>query len=186
MPMILGVDHVRDKSLGGQSSPDQSLGSGVLEDDAVTGTAGQFGPAGDDDAILRRYDVQPLALIVTDLKKDACAARAAGCSGHQGLDDARQMLRQLTAVGPALGRPPLAGSGIGAILGCFEGRDGLFDVLQNKLQLISVQLLRRPTELRIFCKLEQPLEPGAAIQQSRGKDTQLGRIARQLIRQITH
>ncbi|MGY4351469.1 hypothetical protein ACVWXM_007962 [Bradyrhizobium sp. GM7.3] len=45
----------------------------MLEDDAVTGAAGQFGAAGDDNAILRRYDVQPLALIVTDLKKVACA-----------------------------------------------------------------------------------------------------------------
>ena len=65
MPMILGIDHMRDQSLGGQSSPDQSLGSGVLEDDAVTGAAGQFGSAGDDDAILRRYDVQPLALMIS-------------------------------------------------------------------------------------------------------------------------
>ncbi|MFK4380905.1 hypothetical protein ABIA40_000313 [Bradyrhizobium sp. USDA 223] len=34
--------------------------------------------------------------------------------------------------------------------------------------------------------LEQPLEPGAALQQSRGKGTQLGWIARQHISQITH
>ncbi len=181
--MILGIDHMRDQPLGGQSSPDQSLGSGVLEDDAMTGAAGQSGSAGNDDAILRRYDVQPLALIVTDLKK---GARAAGCSRHQGFDDARQMLRQLTTIGSALGSSLLACFGIGTIFGCFESRDGLIDILQNKLELISVQLFRGPTELRIFCKLEQPLEPGAAIQQSRGKDTQLGRIARQLIRQITH
>src|SRR3954469_9155867 len=186
MPMILGIDHMRDEPLGRQSSPDQSLGSSMLEDDAVTGAAGQFGAAGDDDAILRRYDVQPLALIVTDLKKVACAARAAGCSGHQGLDDARQMLRQLATIGPALGSSLLACFGIGAVLGCFESRDSLIDILQNKLELISVKLFRRSTELRVFCKLEQPLEPGAAIQQSRGKGTQLGWIARQFIRQITH
>jgi hypothetical protein len=94
------------------------------------------------------------------------------------------MLRQLATIGPVLGSSLLAGSRISAIFGCFESRDGLFDILQNKLKLISVQLFRRSTELRIFRKLEQPLEPGAAIQQSRGKDTQLGWIARQLIRQI--
>lgn len=98
----------------------------------------------------------------------------------------RQMLRQLTTVGSALGSSLLANSGIGAIFGCFEGRNGLFDVLQNKLKLINVQLFRRSTELRIFRKLEQPFEPRAALQQSRGKGTQLGWIARQLIRQITH
>ncbi len=48
MPMILRVDQMRDQSLGGQSSSDQPLGSGVLENDTVTGAAGQFGPAGDD------------------------------------------------------------------------------------------------------------------------------------------
>ncbi|APG14842.1 hypothetical protein ACVIWV_008698 [Bradyrhizobium diazoefficiens] len=105
----------------------------MLEDDAMTSAAGQFGPASDDYAILRRYDVEPLALIAPNFKKDACAARAAGCSGHQGLDDARQILRQLTAVGSALGSSLLAGSWIGVILGCFESRDGLFDALQNRL-----------------------------------------------------
>ena len=50
----------------------------LLRHHARTGAAGQFRPAGDDDAILRRYHVQPLALIAPNLKKDACAARAAG------------------------------------------------------------------------------------------------------------
>jgi len=48
MPMILVVDHMRDEPLGRQSTPDQSLGSSVLENDALAGAAGQFGPAGDD------------------------------------------------------------------------------------------------------------------------------------------
>lgn len=96
------------------------------------------------------------------------------------------MLRKLTTVGSARGSSLLACLGIGAILGGFESRNGLIDILQNKLKLISIQLFRGPTELRILCKLEQPLEPGAAIQQSRGKGTQLGWIARQLIGQITH
>ncbi|MGY4445564.1 hypothetical protein ACVWZR_000221 [Bradyrhizobium sp. i1.3.1] len=133
MPMILGVDHMRDEPLSGQSTPDQSLGSSVLEDDAMTGAAGQFGPAGDDDAILRRYDVQPLALIVTDLEEVALTRRATGLGRYQDFDNARQMFRKLTTVGSTLGSSLLAGSGIGAILGCFESRDGLFDVLQNKL-----------------------------------------------------
>ncbi|MDA9504729.1 hypothetical protein XI09_08295 [Bradyrhizobium sp. CCBAU 11386] len=145
---------MRDQPLGGQSSPDQSLGSSMLEDDAMTGAAGELRPAGDDDAILRRNDVQPLALVPTNLKEVARTRRATGLGRHQGFHDARQMLRQLTTVGSALGRPLLANSGIGAILGGFEGRDGLFDVLQNKLQLISVQLFRGSTELRIFRKLE--------------------------------
>src|SRR3954469_16437911 len=133
MPMILGVNYMRDETLGGQSPLDQSLGRSVLEDDAMTGAAGQLGPAGDDHPVLHRNDVEPLALIVTNLNEIAFAARAAGCSRHQGFDDARQMLRKLTTVGSALGSSLLAGSGIGAILSCFESRDGLFDVLQNKL-----------------------------------------------------
>jgi hypothetical protein len=66
MPMILGIDHMRDQPPGGQSSPDQSLGNRVLQDDTMTGAAGQLWTAGDDDAILRRNGVEPLALIVTD------------------------------------------------------------------------------------------------------------------------
>jgi hypothetical protein len=131
--MILGVDHMRDQSLGGQSSSDQPLGSGVLENDTVTGAAGQFGPAGDDHSVLHRNDVEPLTLIATNLDEIAFAARATGCSRHQGFDDARQMLRQLTTIGPARGSSLLANSGIGAIFGCFKSRDGLFNVLQNKL-----------------------------------------------------
>jgi hypothetical protein len=136
----------------------------VLEDDTVTGAASQFGPAGDDYAILRRYDVQPLALIVADLEEVALTRRTTGLGRYQDFDDARQMLRKLTTVGSTLGSSLLAGSGIGAILGCFEGRNGTIDILQNKLELISVELFRRSTELRIFCKLEQSLEPGTAIQ----------------------
>ena len=107
--------------------------SGVLEDDTMTGAAGQLGPAGDDDAILRRNDVEPLALIPTNLKEVARTRRATSLRRHQGFHDARQMLRQLTTVGSALGRPLLANSGIGVILGCFESCDGSFDVLRNKL-----------------------------------------------------
>lgn len=59
MPMILRVDHMRDQSLGGQSSFDQPLGSCVLEDDAMTGAAGQFGPAGLDHSVLHRTTSSP-------------------------------------------------------------------------------------------------------------------------------
>ncbi|WP_244482383.1 hypothetical protein [Bradyrhizobium pachyrhizi] len=48
------------------------------------------------------------------------------------------MLRQLTTIGPALGSSLLACFGIDAIIGCFESGDGLIDILQNKLELISV------------------------------------------------
>ena len=123
----------------------------------IRGAAGQFGPAGHDHPVLHRNDVKPLALIAANLNEIACAGRAAGCSGHQGLDDARQMLRQLATIGPALGSSLLACFGIGAVLGWFESRDGLIDILQNTLKLISVQLFRRSTELRSVRKLEQPL-----------------------------
>jgi hypothetical protein len=172
--MILGVNYMRHEPLGGQSTLDQSLGRGVLEDHAMTGGAGQLGPAGYDHPVLHRNDVKPLALIAANLNEIAFAGRAAGCSRHQRFDDAWQMLRQLATIGPALGSSLLACFGIGAVLGCFESRNGLIDIIQNKLELISVKLFRRSTELRIFRKLEQPLELGAAIQQSRGKDTQLG------------
>jgi hypothetical protein len=106
--MILGVDHMRDQPLGGQSSLDQSLGRSVLEDDAVTSAAGQLGPAGDDNAILRRNDIKPLTLIVTDLEEVALTTRATGLRWHQDFDDVRQMLRQLTTVGPTRGSSLLA------------------------------------------------------------------------------
>jgi len=131
--MILGIDHMRDQPLGGQSPLDQSFRRRMLENDAMTGAAGQLGPAGHDHSVLHRNDVEPLTLIATNLDEIAFAARATGCSRHQGFDDARQMLRQLTTIGPARGSSLLANSGIGAIFGCFKSRDGLFNVLQNKL-----------------------------------------------------
>ena len=81
--------------------------------DAMTSAAGQFGPTGHDHTILRRYDVQPLALIAANLKKDAFAGRAAGFSGHQGFDDTRQMLWQLATIGSALSSSLLACFGVG-------------------------------------------------------------------------
>ena len=119
----------------------------------MTGAAGQFGPAGHNHSVLHRNDVEPLTLIAPNLNEIALAGRATGVSRQQGFDDTRQMLWQLATIGPALGSSLLAGSGISAILGCFESCDGLFDVLQNKLKLISVQLFRRSTELRIFASL---------------------------------
>lgn len=105
----------------------------MLKDDAVTGAAGQLGPAGDDDTILRRNDIEPLTLIVPDLEEVALTTRATGLGRYQDFHDAQQMFWQMTTIGSALGSSLLAGSGIGAILGRLEGRDGLFDVLQNKL-----------------------------------------------------
>jgi hypothetical protein len=91
--MILGVDHMRDEPLGRQFPLDQSFGRDMLEDDAMTSAARQFGPAGHDHTILRRNDVKPLTLITTNLKKGAFTGRAAGFSRHQVIDDARQMPR---------------------------------------------------------------------------------------------
>jgi hypothetical protein len=54
MPMILGIDHMRDEPLCRQPTPNQSFRRGALENDAMTGAAGQFGSAGDDYAILRQ------------------------------------------------------------------------------------------------------------------------------------
>lgn len=82
---------------------------------------------------MRRNDVEPLTLIPTNLEEVAPTRRTTSLGRHQDFDDARQMLRKLTTVGSTLGSSLVAGSGIGAIPGCFEGRDGLFDVLQNKL-----------------------------------------------------
>ena len=99
----------------------------------MTGAAGQFGPAGHDHAILRRNDVEPLALIAPISKRTPLQHGQQVSARHQGFDDARQMLRQLATVGSALGCSLLAHFGTSAILGCFESRDGLIDVLQNKL-----------------------------------------------------
>jgi hypothetical protein len=97
----------------------------------MTSAADQFGPTGYDHTILRRYDVQPLALIVANLKKDAFAGRAAGFSGHQGFDDTRQMLWQLATIGSALSSSLLACFGVGTILRRFESSDRSIQVLHQ-------------------------------------------------------
>lgn len=118
----------------------------MLKNDPMTRPAGQFGAPGHDHTILRRYDVEPLALVRTNLKERAVATRTTRFARHQGFDDARQMLRQLAMAGSPLGCLRLAHVRTGTILGRVECCDSLIDVLQNQLQLIGIKPFRGTTE----------------------------------------
>ena len=106
----------------------------------MTGPAGQLGPSSHDHAILRRHDVEPLALIGADLVHGLAAAGADRAFGCDGFDNARQVLRRRAAVGPPFG-------GAFAVLGgarfIFLGLDPgnrLFDVLKCEFKLIRIEL----------------------------------------------
>ena len=104
---IFGHQNLGDGGLGRQAAFDQPRRSRRLHDTVLAGPAGIFGPPGDEDAELRRHDVQPLALVLADPVQLALAAGAGLVVDVDDDLDPRQMRRQRSAVGAALVEPAL-------------------------------------------------------------------------------
>jgi hypothetical protein len=66
MPGVLADQHMRDQGLGRQAGADQALRRGRLDDSAGTAAAAVFRATGDENAVLRRDDVQPLGFFLAD------------------------------------------------------------------------------------------------------------------------
>jgi hypothetical protein len=89
---------------------------------------------------------------------------AAGAIGIVGLDrhiDARQMERKRTAIDAALRGPHACSRRVLLVVFGFLGGDGLLDIFERQKQLIGIELLRAPAELRALQGLADEVgQPG--------------------------
>ncbi len=95
VPGVLPDQDMRHHRLGRQSALDQPLRRRGLDDRALAGAARVFRPAGEDDPVLRRDDVEPLGRLLADDMHRAMTARTGGVLGRDDDLDARQMRREL-------------------------------------------------------------------------------------------
>ena len=143
---VFGHEHLCDGRIRWQPALDQARWCRRLKDDVLAGAAGVFGPTNDQNAELRRHDVEALGDVLTDPVE---RARTAGARPALHVDDAldpRQMGRQSTPVGSALGnsRSPRVRR---RVLGCGKpGRLDLLSFLQTEQELVGRQGLRAAPE----------------------------------------
>jgi len=153
---VVGVfrhQHVGDQLLGRQAALDQprrrhgsspwAEGPRRLDHPLLALAAGVFRPAGDDDLVLRRDHVEPLRAVFADRSHRLAAT---GTSSVRGLDDdldPRQMLGQRAAHTPAFLGPGALQRRIGLLLLRFGFGDGLFEVLQRKMELVGIEVTIR-------------------------------------------
>ena len=70
---------MRDQRLGRQAGTDQTLRRLGLDDGAGARATAVFRATGDENAVLRRDDVEPLRFLLADHMHPAAATRARGC-----------------------------------------------------------------------------------------------------------
>src|SRR4051794_38712453 len=96
---VFGHEHLCDGGVRWQSALDQTRWYRRLKDDVLAGAAGVFGPTNDQNAELRRHDVEALGDVLTDPVERARTAWAGPALHVDDALDPRQMGRQSTPVG---------------------------------------------------------------------------------------
>ena len=154
MVPILGNEHLRQRPLGRQPADDQVRRRGGLDDALFAGSAGVLRAHGDDDAKLRRHDVQPLGAVLADADHVPAPAGALGAVRFDNVLDPLQVLGQMTEVA-ARGAAPVPGR---CRRGTRRGHRFLdlghraLQVLERQLAVVKRSLLRalvvdRPAQL---------------------------------------
>ncbi len=105
---IFGHQNLGDRGLGRQAALDQSRWRRGLHNTIPASPAGKFGPTGDQHPELRRHDVQPFTLVLTDPVQLTLAARAGLVVDVDDDLNPRQMPRQRSPVDSALVSPDLS------------------------------------------------------------------------------
>ena len=141
MVRILGNEHLCQGSLGGQSALDQMRRCGCLDDALLAGPAGVLRAHRDDDAKLRRFDVQPLTAILADAHH---LPASAGTRRAVRLDDpldVLKVLRQLPDI--ASGAAPARGRARrrARLGGGLDLAHRPFQILERQLAVVDAQLL---------------------------------------------
>lgn len=148
---------MRDGRLGRQSRMNQSGGRCSLQYAVGAGTTGVFGTTSNDDAELRRNDIQPLGHVLTD----AMQAATTGADQALRLDDlfdARKVGGKRATIGGARFGARFARGAIGFIFG-MDGRYGCLQVLQCEIELLGIGLLGFAPESCLLESCDQLLQP---------------------------
>jgi hypothetical protein len=145
---VLGHQHVREERRGRHPAGDRPLRSRCLHHRFLAGPAAVAGSADHLHPQLGGDEVEHLAPVLADCVQGPAAAGAALVL-HVDQDlDPRQVRRQGTQVASAdPGRPRGAVPRSHLLLGRLGCRRGLLEVLQAKLQLVRVELLRAAAKL---------------------------------------
>ena len=167
---ILGNQHLRQRTLGRQAPLDEVRRRGSLDNPLPAGPAGILRAHGDDDAELRRHDVQPLDAILSDAHHPSASAGTVDAVRLDGPLDARQVFGQLADIAPR--GAALAGGGTcrrtcpGRLLGF---ADRAFQILQSQGHLavvhVRVPLLRLPAVDQPAQFADQVFQPTVGIAQ---------------------
>nr|KZA98570.1 hypothetical protein A4A59_26485 [Rhizobium leguminosarum] len=139
---------------------DQSCRRWSLRYAVSAGTAGIFWTTSDDDAELRRDDIQPLGRILADTMQ-AAATGAYQALRLDDLFDTRKVGGKRATIGGARFGGRFTRGAIGFIFG-MDGRYGCFQVLQCEIELLGIGLLGFAAEgglLKSRNQLLQPFDP---------------------------
>ncbi len=151
---------MRDGRLRWQPGVDQSCRRWSLGNAVGAGTARILGTTSNDDAELRRDDIQPLGGVLADAMQTA-AAGADQAFRFDDLLNAKKMGGQRAAIGGTEFRLRLPRGAIGFIFG-MDGRNSGFQVLLCEVELLGIGLLGFAAEggqLECGNQLLQPLDP---------------------------
>ena len=154
MVRVLGNEHLGQRPFGRQPADNQVRRRGRLENPLLATPAGVLRAHGDDDAKLRRHDVQPLGAVLAYADHLPAPAGALGAVRFDDVFDPLQVLGQMTEVA-ARGTAPAPGRCRG---GARRGHRFLdlghraLQVLERQLAVVQRALLRalvvdRPAQL---------------------------------------
>jgi hypothetical protein len=154
---IFGDQHMGYGRFRRQACLDQPCWSRGLNDAVGASTACIFGTTGDDDAELRRDDVQPLRDILANAMQ-ATAAAADQAFRLDDLFDTGKMLRKRAAIGRAG-----LGDSVPSLRGCLlfgmDNCHGRFQVFQRQIELVGISLLGLAPEGCLLEGRDQLLKP---------------------------
>ena len=121
----------------------------------LAGPASVFGAVRHDHPELRRDHVEPLRGLLADHMHGRPAARTVGVFRRDRHIYARQMGGERAAIGAALVAARPGSHRILLVVGGLVAGNGLLDILERKKQLLGIELLRAPTELRALQLAQQ-------------------------------
>ncbi len=155
MPSVFGNQDIGHHRLGRQPALDQPFGRRRLNHRLLAGPAGIFGTVRHDHPELRRNHVEPLRGLLADHMHGRPATGTVRVFGLDRHIHARQMGGKRAAIGAALlGTRPCGHRVLLVVVGLVAG-NGLLDILERQKQLLGIELLRTPAELRALQLAQQ-------------------------------
>ena len=155
MPGVFGDQDVGHHRLGRQPAFDQPFRRRRLHHSLRAGPAGVFGTVRHDHPELRRDHVKPLRGLLADHMHGRPTAGAIGVFRLDRHIHARQMGGQRAAIDAALFAARPGGHWIPLVVVGLAAGNGLLDVLERQKELLGIELLRPPAELRTLQLAQQ-------------------------------